>query len=346
MIATFKVWDSTIHEKLDNFKANPGKTTKIIFNGALEFNQTYPSKEFNEFVDFAKERSIEFHYITGSHPDNVPDLSFHPYIKVHYWPTFWLSMAFQRLSVGPCYMLNSSICMDFENMNVGKNLPIKYPYISMNKVAKVHRAIMTDMLAKHDIIDKGILIWREPSKSYEFKYWTETILLRDQVDKFVCQETVPLEYALSFAQIVPESDETIFTLSEKTAIPLFFNKPFLVAGSQYFHGKLKDMGFLLYDELFDYSFDSVRDTETRYDLIAQNIKRYTNKTPKELQELYRTVFDKCMYNKKLACSMATNIDLMPPIWEELMRYQLENNITDYVETIYNQLINYGDKFRI
>lgn len=215
----------------------------------------------------------------------------------------------------------------------------------MNKAPKVHRSIMMDMLYKNEILSNGVVIWREPSRNYKYRYWTEEILLRDQKERFVSQEIVPEEYAMSLIQLVTESDEYLFSLSEKTGMPLYFNKPFLVAGCKNFHAILESMGFKLYDELFDYSFDSVDDIDVRYDMIAQNIKRYADKSPAELTQLYNSVFEKCVYNKKVALRLATNTDLIPDIWKDLVEHHLQNNIPDYPDDINKFIKSREDEFR-
>jgi hypothetical protein len=328
---------------------NPGATTKIIYNGATEFDSNTicgSVEKFNSLVEFSKIHNIEFDLITASAADST-HMNIDPYVNTYYWPTFWFSMALTRLSASPNYWANNSICLDVEDINVSKNTPIKYPFISMNKAPKVHRAIMMDMLAKHNIMDKGVVIWRELNQIHQFEYWNQEIMLCDQTDNRMLfqQETLPLEYALSFMQLVPESHDTIFSLSEKTAMPLFFNKPFLVAGSMHYHRLLQDLGFKLYDELFDYSFDDVSDIKVRYDLIAENIKKYSNKSTTELKELYDMVYEKCVHNKKVALRLATDSSLVPTVWRDLINYQLVNNIDSYPETINNFIKTNESKFK-
>jgi hypothetical protein len=328
----YSILDSTIWstENFQDLFDPPENIKKIIFDGVLEFDsdRIHGSKEkFRELVEIARKKQISLYLTTASHPSDTHINT--DGITLSHWPTFWLSMAFNRLSYSPNYPSNNGICLDIENMTVGEKTPLKYPYISMNKAPKHHRALMMDMLAKHDMIDKGVVIWREWRESYDFQYWDQKIMLRDQKEGFKYQEILPLEYALSFIQLVPETDENIFTLSEKTAMPLFFNKPFLVAGSMHFHKKLVELGFKLYDELFDYSFDDEPDMSVRYDLIATNINRYVNSTPKQLKELHKSVFDKCVYNKRMAMHIATNTDFMPVIWKDLISHHIKNNKQSY-----------------
>ena len=346
-IIDFDIWGNDTLDKTNKFMENAHAVSKIIYNGATEFdsNTIHGSREsFNNLVEFAKTHNIEFDLITASTPDNT-HIHIDPHVNTYYWPTFWFSMTLTRLMVSPNYWANNSICLDIENVRVSEKTPIKYPYISMNKAPKPHRAIMMDMLAKHSIIDKGVVIWRESTDSYQFEHWDQQIMLRDQVDGFRYQETLPLEYALSFMQIVPETDNTAFVISEKTAMPLFFNKPFLVAGSMNFHKKLQELGFKLYDELFDYSFDSEPDTKLRYDLIAQNVKKYTDKSPIELKEIYDSVFEKCVYNKRVVLKLATNSNLVPKPWQELVNHQVLNTIQDYPADLLNFIRDNENRFK-
>jgi hypothetical protein len=346
-IIDFNIWNDKTLDNANNLIDNPGNITKIIYNGATEFdsNTIHGSREkFNELVEFAKTHNIEFDLITASAPDNT-HIEVDSHVNTYYWPTFWFSMTLTRLLVSPNYWANNSICLDVEDIRVSEKTPIKYPYISMTKLPKLHRAIMMDMLAKHDIINKGVVIWRELTNSYQFEYWDQQIMLRDQVDGFKHQERLPFEYALSFMQVVPETDNTSFGISEKTAMPLFFNKPFLVAGSMNFHKKLEELGFKLYDELFDYSFDSEPDTKIRYDLIAQNVKRYTDKSPQELKELYDSVFEKCVYNKRVILKLATDTKLVPKHWQELANHHILNNILEYPADLLNFIRDNENRFK-
>jgi hypothetical protein len=346
-IIDFNIWNDKTLDNANNLIDNPGNITKIIYNGATEFdsNTIHGSREkFNELVEFAKTHNIEFDLITASAPDNT-HIEVDSHVNTYYWPTFWFSMTLTRLLYSPNYWANNSICLDVEDIRVSEKTPIKYPYISMTKLPKLHRAIMMDMLAKHDIINKGVVIWRELTNSYQFEYWDQQIMLRDQVDGFKHQERLPFEYTLSFMQVVPETDNTSFGISEKTAMPLFFNKPFLVAGSMNFHKKLEELGFKLYDELFDYSFDSEPDTKIRYDLIAQNVKRYTDKSPQELKELYDSVFEKCVYNKRVILRLATDTKLVPKPWQELVNHQVLNTIQDYPADLLNFIRDNENRFK-
>lgn len=348
MIIDLNIWDNDLLSKIQQLPNYLKQDDVVILDSAIEYNydciQGKP-ENLKTLIDIVTEKKVKLHIITGTHPD-YKLIETSESVQVHYWPTFWLTNLYCRLSVSPNYQANISIGLNVENIEVSKNVPFfKYPYISMNKAPKVHRAIMMDMLAKHDMINKGVVIWRERTQNYRFNYWQEEILLRDQTDGFKFQEKLPLEYALSCMQLVPETDEFIFTLSEKTGMALFFNKPFLVAGCVGFHKILESMGFKLYDELFDYTFDSVNDITLRYDMIAENFKRYASLTHTELKKLHMSVFDKCVYNKKIALQLATNSQLIPDAYSQLVEHHRQNNIDALPYTINKFIRSRENEFR-
>lgn len=349
MIIDLNIWDNDLLNKIQNLKLILSEGDDVILDAAIEYN--YDSihgrtENLATLIDIVISSKAKLHIITGTHSDyKLIETSEH--VQVHYWPTFWLTNLYCRLAVSPNFQANISLGLNVENIEVSKNVPFfKYPFISMNKAPKVHRAIMMDMLAKHHLIEDGVVIWREKSQNYPYKYWEEKILLCDQVDGFKYQEKLPFEYALSCMQLVPETDENIFTLSEKTGMALFFNKPFLVAGCVNFHKILQSLGFKLYDELFDYAFDSVDDIHTRYDMIAKNFVRYSKLSPYELKELHKSVFDKCVYNKRMAMHLATNSSLVPDIYLKLVEHQRQNNIDALPQTINNFINSRENEFRL
>ena len=119
------------------------------------------------------------------------------------------------------------------------------------------------------------------------------------------QELVPLEYYQSNCDLVLESTiETLF-ITEKTWKPIVFKKPFLVWGGQGLHAKLKDLGFELYDELFDYSFDGgVFDPNwRRLGRLCESIKPYMQMEPDTFKKKIKTVKDKIEFNYKHYCEL-------------------------------------------
>lgn len=82
---------------------------------------------------------------------------------------------------------------------------------------------------------------------------------------------VPCEYWESVIDLVGESYTIGSSLTEKTFKPLYWKKPFLILGGPGVHSFLKENGFELYDEIFDYSFDK-KPFRLRWESIMNQIK--------------------------------------------------------------------------
>ena len=174
------------------------------------------------------------------------------------------------------------------------------------------------MLAKYDLIRLGAVSWRgidSIPNNYIFKYWEPQTLWLDQTETTDLNHyQLPNQYQYSFMQVIAESTTDRFFITEKTATALFYNKLFIVFGCKHYHRYLKLLGFELYDELFDYSFDDEEESEQRADGVVQNLNKFRDKTTEELEQLLETVKDKIAHNRKLAIQYALN---PPEIFKEI-----------------------------
>jgi hypothetical protein len=206
---------------------------------------------------------------------------------------------------------------------------IKYTLISLNNRPHPHRCLMMDLLQKHNLIDDQAISWIIPTRkytdyAYEFLYWKEKQLVLDE--KFLTApnpfRTLPSEYNNSFIQLVNESTIDHYFITEKTTIPLFLKKPFIVINKINYNLWLKELGFELYEEIFDYSFDSIEDDVRRFEMAVLEIHRLNLLSRKDQFLLYNKVKDKLLANKEHAIKLGTTYpDIIKPI--------LINNILKY-----------------
>lgn len=128
----------------------------------------------------------------------------------------------------------------------------------------------------------------------------QKILNESNIEKFYefdgIDYTIPLEYHLSAVEIVLESYvlEGIF-YTEKTWKPILLEKPFITIGPKNYYKKLKKIGFILYDELFDYDFDADSSLKNRIDNITQQIINLCRDNT--FYEKLDKIKDKITYNK-------------------------------------------------
>jgi hypothetical protein len=123
---------------------------------------------------------------------------------------------------------------------------------------------------------------------------------------------LPRNFFKGFFDIVPESRyaNNEFMMTEKTIKSIINYKPFLVLSSKGYHKEflVKRMGYQLYDEMFDYSFDSCDNIDDRIEGIVENIKRLRDKLsgPAEYDNKYNLMV---ALSKKLHYNRAKFFDI-------------------------------------
>jgi hypothetical protein len=285
------------------------KAKRVIIFNELEWEQRHFPKHF---YDLLKEFNIEFTMIHGSFPDKVYDDYCDSmgleYNQIQYWPTFWISW--------------TEMCLrsNFPYKEYTPTTEYKYPFISLNNKGHVHRCALIDHLARHNLIDKGVVTYHNfvTNHGYPFKYYDGRIRTIDddfatRLDSFL----LPEQFHQSFLHVVGEATITVNIISEKTLIPIFLKKPFISLGKEGFNKCLTDLGFELYTELFDYSFDSVTDMETRASMVADNVNSIVGK---DYNQLYELIKPKLIHNYNRAQEIIHDINYIHPLAVERVNY--------------------------
>jgi hypothetical protein len=293
---------NAIDRKLTNFK--------IIIPNPEEFEI---GEDFENIIDKKirkklKSQNITIDFIFGSQDINFykqSDFLYHSpehNMFVHLWPTYWF--------------FNSLKYTDYKNFNLKKE-KIDYVYCTLNHVGKYHRCLLLDLLVKEDLLKYGAIAWHNfcVDSSYQWKWTNSTEMLvsdsREYLnDNYNKQFIPPVEFFQSFMSIISETtDRTIF-ITEKTSVALLLKQPFIVQGAPGFHQYLKDIGFKLYDEIFDYSFDSEFDLQTRTEMIIDNVKSILNKN---LLDLYNQIECKLTHNRNRLIEITKDKKFSPSI---------------------------------
>ena len=241
----------------------------------------------------------------------IPNYLFVMYFRAYRYKPYWLPKV-----------------KDITNNDL--NCDLSYLFISLNNRPHLHRCMLMDLLAKEDLISKGAMSWNSQSRNwgpddrnisytewYQFRYWQPELLILDNRSEETLARgggwelQLPWQFSKSWMQIVPESSDTTVFFTEKVIPSLLFCKPFLVAGGPYYHKVLTDFGFQLYDELFDYSFDSELDLEKRLQLIVDNVNRYRNYSFEQLATLRQSIMPKLIHNKLNFIKVATDVSVWP-----------------------------------
>lgn len=336
------IWNG--HEEHVKFvnKLKGGDFDKAIFFAHNEWDHWSAIKDMLDEINEALVKFNKTLYITTASAKLTDfDFSF-PNIKVISWSTHWIIRAVEGLNnygkMGRQYKLN------IDELQYLKH------YISLNNRPHYWRCELIDLLAKHNLIEHGYVSWHHDRETmYEFKYFNQRkLFLSDNFEIDKEQYVLPTEYKYAFAQLVSESTPETLCISEKTATALLAGKPFLVATAPNFHAFLQELGFQLYNEIFDYSFDTIEDATQRYEKLLENFKRLCDIPISELTKLNDLVRDKVKFNQELAEKIAFDRTLYPEIVLEITNLYRQTGelVDDWVcytdtrmETIKQNLIN-------
>ena len=121
------------------------------------------------------------------------------------------------------------------------------------------------------------------------------------LDKSYFDDYLPKEAYNCCCDVVTESyvayDSILFT--EKIFKEILFKRPFIALGARNQNHIMEELGFKLYDEIFDYRFDKANTFQGRFEGFCDQIDRYINEEVEEFSEKLSVLSDKIEYNKDL-----------------------------------------------
>lgn len=206
-------------------------------------------------------------------------------------------------------------------------------FLCLNRHPRPNRSLILDEICKNDLFDYGLVSWNELSTSwhnpFDFKCWQERVMTLDMADKldnieYINQDVeFNTDFLLNNKCLFALVGESLYTnhevfITEKTYKNLLIGQPMLVSGPLHHNLELEKLGFKKYDEIFDYSFDSEMDLETKIQKFVENLNQYKNSN---LQDLYHRIEDIVQYNKNRAIEISENDPFIP---FELINFYKEN----------------------
>jgi hypothetical protein len=213
----------------------------------------------------------------------------------------------------------------------------KHKFISLNNRSHFHRCVFIDEMAKQDLLDKGVVTWVKhlnENSDFPYKHFdNRQLLLSDNFDKRLDSFLIPEEYNLSLFHVVTEATHKATFITEKTMIPTLLKKPYIVIGSQGYNSKLVELGFKLYDEIFDYSFDLEPDIFKRTELFVKNINKILTI---DLVEAYKLIIPKIIYNYNHAFEIMKNKSFIPDV---IKKCAADKGIDNMILIRYERFLN-------
>jgi len=218
--------------------------------------------------------------------------------------------------------------LNCNNKTMNYNSVATKHFICMNGVPQYQRLKLIDVLHETNIIDKCHWSWmrRRPDAPgyhsetasrgfFDYKQIKELDMSLEKLQFEDNQDIVDDFYYLkdSLIDIGIESDPRYKFITEKTWKPLLYGKVSLFFNCQNYHAILTNLGFELYDEIFDYSFDAIVDMGERETAYHNELKRISEISIEELQKKILSIEDKILRNR----NHAWNCDLkILPLFKE------------------------------
>lgn len=302
------------------------KNTTLIISHILEFFFDYDVELLNEEL---KESNSNMYVLLSCHRYDIIDNDISGKItNLHFlfFPYYLMRKAY----------FNSKQVVD--SLIEKKTETFDSLFIYPNHKIKGYRLESIDLLHKYKLENYGnfSLGGNEANyidhSLYSSKYWIPTITHLDNPIDVHGDHSHHWGYFNNNNSLINLVSETIFGtdlfyLTEKTSKPLLYGQLFLSLGCNNFHNKLKDIGFQIYDEIFDYSFDTMTGTTKIENFILQIDKI----KDENYNELYNIVRDKISYNQKLSFDILKNRNTYTD--------DISNNFLNKNITIFKDMVN-------
>ena len=277
----------------------------------------YYKKVLYDFESFLVERDIVVYFLFGGSKlfdswGNGGDYIVRN-VKILTWSTFLLHYSAQ-------FLINA-YKKPIEEININTNF--EKLFFSLNRHPRLQRSLIMDSFCKNDLFDFGLVSWNKLSSEwhnpYEFECWQEKRMVLDMSDKIDIIEFINqrVDFNTDFLinnrclfNVVGETmwgNNEVF-ISEKTYKNFLIGQPFISVGPLYHNQQLKNLGFKLYDEIFDYSYDSNTDKDKRVVDMVKNLNQYKHV---DLFELYNQIKEITVFNKKKSLDYYENDPYIP-----------------------------------
>lgn len=264
---------------------------------------------FDELENVLIEKNINFYLVVGCDYNEVfSNFETHPIknFQIIYWPTYLISHVFSNLKK---YYSSTRITPSFEHL-----------FITYNNKTRFHRREMMDELCKRNLLKNNLYSWIESGHfnhggerlgNYKFQCFKDEKVMLDNFNYEEQREFTSNIFDMKcLINIVTESDIDSIFITEKTYRQLMIGQPFLTLCGKDTHKKLQEYGFQLYDEIFDYSFDSLPNYKDRIKGIINNVQ---NLDGSNLNQVYEKIKRKVQHNIMVSYNIATESQLTPQL---------------------------------
>lgn len=295
-----------------NYKLIPEETSQIdITLDGLKQVETY--KEARRLAELCGELPPQPTYTRG--PYSVL-LQQHFFDNVQIWPTYFLVWNGTKVAAPA-----------LEGISNFSKHRLDALFFLKNRVAKHHRLLLLDEIQKRGLIDNDqnrftlIDPHAECDKIMEeigattYSHGRHIYDSEEELQGDIYAGP-PKGYINCLIDVVSETSLTTHFRTEKCVWPIVYQKLFMIHGPRYINQNLKKYGFELYDEVIDYSFDSIASPRKRTEALAAELKRL-NDLDLNLDVTRRLCKSKIEHNLKNYLELCFHDPYIPQIVKDL-----------------------------
>lgn len=223
---------------------------------------------------------------------------------------------------------------------VNKNKILKL-FTSLNGRPHPWRCEFIDTMYAHNLFDVGYISWHELDHDndvyeYEWKHWTPQKMSFDinweRTDGMKDLYLPPNEFKTSAISLVSESNTRCLFYTEKTFVPIFHKRPFVIYGAPYANTYLEKLGFKIFDNLIDYSFDNILDDSKRCQAYFKEVAKLKEIPYNEIVEMLQPRVE---HNFARMLDIIENKEYIPDIWNNITRDNKDHEFLSNYERILN-----------
>lgn len=312
---------------------NPNESLVVLDIGSTSFNNPTQSKILHSLISKYSEtyKHVLVHTsqepINNEHVASVLELYPNVYLmdicystlnasKYIPFPSFFVRMINNSINEVKVYPYNDLLNCDrpntFNSLKFRWTVDKFYAHYLINKHKLSSQAICTYKRPEAittELIDSVIGNWHNNKDKTEL-YHIHDFLQNAQnqslgphdTEFHVVKRAQPQTiFSDTFFSLVSENVNTSansnkFYISEKTLYPLVNNHPFVCLANKDHHKFMVDLGFELYDNLFDYSFDSIKYDTLRFNTLIEQLCNFSGQFYKENLNKTVAITTKNVYN--------------------------------------------------
>jgi len=290
------------------------------------------SLAYEAFKYYVKDKGINFKIIAGA-VDHVDNVNFHLVGEEPFenHPTYFAHA-----------IIDHAILNNIQPYGIKKE-KVQRLFTSLNGRPHKWRCEFVDNMYNNDLFDHGYISWHEldhdnDSYEYNWKYWTPQKMSFDinweRSDGMKDLFLPPNEFKTSAISLISESNTQCLFYTEKTFVPIFHQRPFVIYGAPYANKHLEKMGFKIFDNIIDYSFDDILDNTER-------CKAYFKEVAKLKEMSYNDIVDntysKVQHNFYRMLEIVENKEYIGDTWNKITK----NNSHHQYLANYERILNIG-----